>query len=323
MINKEFFENASVLDVDNAKGLLEAASELRKKSNAPYILNIHNKENEKLHFVFPFDNFYLRFEDGFIEDDLYAKQLDEEGKELTTWKTATIKVTGSHNIFENLHVRNTSFDPIHKGQEVALAVYGDDNLFIKGEMDSTQDTLFTGPLPDDLSTRYMDFLPEAERYHEGNERNYYVDMMIKGTVDFIFGAGQAIFYQDKLVSLKDGRKESYVAAPAHSLKDDFGFLFHSCSFEKEGAEAGSVYLGRPWRDYGKAVYAFCTYQDHIAKAGFHDWSDVNRTRTARFEEYPLRPARVSWARNKFFDNLPVRYINAVNELREVISAFDK
>ncbi|MDD6240010.1 MAG: pectinesterase family protein [Eubacteriales bacterium] len=317
MINRHDFEKAETYEIDKVSELLPLAKELREKNPTfPFIILIHNKENEKLHFSFPYDYFDIVFEDGYLEDDLYAKQLDEEGKELTTWKTATLKATGSHNIFENLHVRNTSLDPIHKGQEVALAVYGDDNLFLGGEFDSTQDTLFSGPLPDDLSTRYLDFIPEEERYHEGNCTNYYVGTIIKGTVDFIFGAGRAIFYQNRLVSLNDGRKESYVAAPSHSLKDDFGYLFFNCSFEKEGAEVGSVYLARPWRDYGKAVFANCTYQDHISPLGFHDWSDVDRTRTARFEEYPLREGRVSWVKNQPRSLLPERYRKAIQELRE-------
>jgi pectinesterase len=162
----------------------------------------------------------------------------------------------------------------------------------------------------------MDFLPEDERYFDGNTTNYFSECEIHGSVDFIFGAGKAIFDNCTLITVKDKRGQSYVVAPAHSLKDDFGYLFYQCQFKKEfGVSEESIYLARPWRDYGKVVFAYCQYEEHISSLGFHDWSDVNRIRTARFEEYPRREGRVSWTHNKEGSLLPEKYTIAVQELR--------
>jgi pectinesterase len=57
---------------------------------------------------------------------------------------------------------------------------------------------------------------------------------------------------------------------------------------------GSIYLARPWRDYGLTRFVHCDYGPHIAAVGFDKWSGTDRDRTARFFETPAVPGRVSW-----------------------------
>lgn len=314
MISLSLFDNKPVLTFHSVQERLSKLTDKRKEDpQTPF--NIILTTMEKISFSFPFDYCHLILK-GKIADDHYAKELDEQGKELTTWKTPVRKVTGNHNIFEGLEIENTAKRPEEKGQEVALAVYGDDNLFLNCTLVSTQDTLFVGPLPDDLSTRYLGFLPEEERYHEGNCTNYFSHCTIKGTVDFIFGAGRALFYQCDLITLNDKRRETYVVAPSHSLKDDFGYYFESCCFLNGGAEKESTFLARPWRDYGKAVFSNCTYEDHIHPLLFHDWSDVDRKKTCRLEEYPLKEGRASFTRNKKGSVLPKQYRALLDEFKK-------
>ena len=59
---------------------------------------------------------------------------------------------------------------------------------------------------------------------------------------------------------------------------------------------GSVYLARPWRDHGLAVFEDCAYGPHIHPAGFDKWGTTDRDRTARFYETPGVPGRVKWVR---------------------------
>jgi pectinesterase len=310
MLTLKDFEHAESYSAKDFIEALRICEDLRKKdAQKPYIILLE-EGCSKGNFIFPYSHFLLRSKKGQHElsGSLYAKMKDDNGEELSTWKTATLKVTGSHNLFIGFTIENTAGDPANKGQEVALALYGDDNLFYDCTFRSTQDTLFVGPLPDDLSTRYIGFIPENERYHEGNTTNYLLTCAISGSVDFIFGAGKADFYQCKIGSVDDGREVSYVSAPAHSLKDDFGFFFDQCAFVSEGAKENSVYLARPWRDYGKSVFASCTYESHIKGEGFAEWNDEKRYRTARFEEYPLQNLRVSWVKNNKSAPLPERYV---------------
>ena len=159
---------------------------------------------------------------------------------------------------------------------------------------STQDTLFLGPLPSDLVGRYEGFLEDPLRCW-GNFRQQFHRCHIEGTVDFIFGCGLAVFEGCEIRSVKDARSVGYVAAPAHEPWQKEGFRFRSCIFTcAEGVGEGSVYLARPWRDYGMAAFENCSYGSHIAPEGFDKWSGTCRDRTARFRETPPVPGRVPW-----------------------------
>ena len=161
-------------------------------------------------------------------------------------------------------------------------------------LSSTQDTLFAGPLPDDLIGRYEGFLDDGLR-RSGIMRQRYEACIIEGTVDFIFGCGEATFEDCEIRSLNDARNIGYVAAPSHEQRQLEGFVFRSCRFTcEDGVQPGSIYLARPWRDYGMCSFENCIYSNHIAAAGFDPWSGTRRDLTARFYEFPAVPGRVSW-----------------------------
>ncbi len=228
-----------------------------------------------------------------IYDD-YAKKPDAQGFAYITFRTYTLAVCADHVTIRDLAIVNDALQPEVKGQEVALSVVGDDFCMENCRLASTQDTLFAGPLPDDLIERYEGFLAEPLR-RGGNLRQHYRNCLIEGTVDFIFGCGEALFENCELRSLADTRGIGFVAAPAHGLGPGRGFVFRDCRFTcAAGVELGSVYLARPWRDHGYAIFTDCVYGPHIADAGFDKWNDTRRDLTARFYETPVQPGRVGW-----------------------------
>ena len=230
-----------------------------------------------------------------IWDD-YAKKLDGQGVEYNTFRTWTLAVCADGVTMEDLAVVNDSLRPEEKGQEVALTVYGDDFAMERCRLTSTQDTLFLGPLPGDLIQRYEGFLPDHLRRDKPCAQRF-TDCLIEGTVDFIFGCGEALFQSCELRSLRDARDIGYVAAPAHSLDQVRGFHFRDCAFTaEEGVSPGSIYLARPWRDYGLCLFQNCSYGPHISPLGFDKWNDTQRDRTARFYEEPSLPGRVAWTK---------------------------
>lgn len=229
-----------------------------------------------------------------IYDD-YAKKLDEQGREYVTFRTYTLAVCAEGVTMKNLAIVNDALHPEIKGQEVALTVYADNFAMEDCRLTSTQDTLFLGPLPPDLIERYDGFLADELRLG-GQMRQRFTNCLIEGTVDFIFGCGDTLFENCEIRSLQDARDLGYVAAPAHSLEQTRGLHFRGCRFTcEEGVTPGSIYLARPWRDYGLSVFENCTYGPHIDAVGFDKWNDTRRDLTARFYEYPLLPGRVSWA----------------------------
>ena len=230
-----------------------------------------------------------------IWDD-YAKKLDCRGVEYNTFRTWTLAVCADGVTMRDLSIINDSLHPEEKGQEVALTVYGDHFAMERCRLTSTQDTLFLGPLPPDLIERYKDFLPSHLR-KAGACRQRFTECLIEGTVDFIFGCGEAVFENCEIRSLVDARGIGYAAAPAHGLEQTEGFLFRNCRFTaEEGVAPGSIYLARPWRDYGLCVFQDCFYGDHISPLGFDKWNDTCRDRTARFYEAPPGEGRGTWTK---------------------------
>lgn len=226
--------------------------------------------------------------------DDYALKIDESGREYNTFRTWTIAVCADDVHIEDLAIVNDALHPEVKGQEVALSVVADGFSMKNSLLRSTQDTLFLGPLPDDLIIRYTGFhAPELLR--GGHMRQVFTSCRIEGTVDFIFGCGDALIEDCEVRSLNDARNIGYVAAPAHALEQQEGFLFRNCRFTREeGVADGSIYLARPWRDYGLSVFENCSCGPHISPLGFDKWNDTNRDRTARFRETPPVPGRVNW-----------------------------
>ena len=228
-----------------------------------------------------------------VYDD-YARKRDGEGFEYITFRSYTMAVCADGIAMRDLSVINDAGRPEEKGQQVALSVCGSGFSMKNCTLTSTQDTLFLGPLPPDLIERYEGFLPDELR-REGELTQHFEGCTIEGTVDFIFGCGNALFEGCRIRSLQDARNIGYVAAPAHCARQSEGFRFLRCSIECAGGVApGSIYLARPWRDYGLVRFEDCSYGAHIAAAGFDHWSGTDRDRTARFFETPAVPGRVSW-----------------------------
>ena len=230
--------------------------------------------------------------------DDYALRKDESGRELVTFRTWTVAVCADHVTIKDLAIVNDALHPEVKGQEVALTVYGDDFQMEDCRLTSTQDTLFVGPLPPDLIERYDGFLTDDLR--EGRMlKQTFRNCLIEGTVDFIFGSGNALFVECELRSLKDERNIGYISAPSHSLSQTEGIVFRRCRLTcEEGVAKGSIYLARPWRDYGITVYEDCEIGPHIAPEGFDKWNDTRRDLTARFFETPEVAGRVAWINRK-------------------------
>ena len=226
----------------------------------------------------------------------YAKKIGDDGKELVTFRTYTVAVCAPNVTLEDLTIENDALFPEEKGQEVALTVYEDDFKACHVDLVSTQDTLFLGPLPFDLTQRYAGFLKEKLNCYMPMKQ-VFRECFISGTVDFIFGCGDALFENCEIRSRKDARGGGYVAAPAHAPEQKIGFLFKNCDLTAdEGVEDDSIFLARPWRDYGLTTFEGCTYGPHIKTEGFNKWNDTERDKTARFYEDRKAEGRVPWSK---------------------------
>jgi len=118
-------------------------------------------------------------------------------------------------------------------------------------------------------------------------RHYFLRCRILGHVDFIFGAGQAVFEDCDIISRnREGKNPTgYISAPSTSISHPFGFFFTACRLLKETPDvpAGSVRLGRPWhpgadpKADGSAVFVRCFMDDHIGPIGYASISSRDST----------------------------------------------
>ncbi len=198
----------------------------------------------------------------------YAYKMHEDGLLYNTFRSYTVMVLGHHVEFHHVIIENTCGRGERIGQGVALHILGKDTKFLHCEIKAHQDTIFIGPLPKDLNERYDHFLPLEER-HEMNTHSLFYQCNIEGDVDFIFGSGTALFHECHLSFNGNG----YLAAPSTYPEFTYGFIFLKCEIDSN--HQANVYLGRPWRDYGKLHFIDCTQQGPIEKVRFDDWGKTN------------------------------------------------
>jgi pectinesterase len=123
-------------------------------------------------------------------------------------------------------------------------------------------------------------------------RDYFARCEILGHVDFVFGAGQAVFEDCDIVSRDRGSRtdNGYVAAPSTEIAKPYGFLFLRSRLKKESPAMApnSVALGRPWHPsarptaVGSAVFVDCWMDDHISERGWERMSSTDSVSGVRY-----------------------------------------
>lgn len=193
-------------------------------------------------------------------------------KEAGSTSAAYATYIGGHDF----HAENITFENSFGtgSQAVAVLVEADRTVFKKCRFLGWQDTLYAK-----------------------NGRQYYIDSYIEGHVDFIFGQAAAVFENCHIHSKGDG----YIAAPMRFAADEpAGFVFDRSRLTSENTKNG-IYLGRPWRDYGRTVFINTQMDAQVRPEGWHHW-EPHREKTAFLGEFSSKgtganPAtRVAWAK---------------------------
>ena len=189
-----------------------------------------------------------------------AELLDDNGQPLTTFRTATVRVSARDTTLENLTIENDAGPGKRVGQAVALHIAGDRCAVRRCNLLAHQDTLLIGPETGTI----CDAFPCGRRA-------YLADCLIRGNTDYIFGSYAAWFSRCTLRCVSQGMPvNAMVAAPNTPEGQAFGFVFHRCAIDG-GCEPGTVYLGRPWRAFGRAAFLNCTMDESVNPAGWLDW----------------------------------------------------
>jgi pectinesterase len=289
---------ASTLGVPTYRSIAKAIDAAPENSQKPFRIRISaGIWHEKLVITKPF--VHLIGADrhrSVIQFDAAAGQADPDGKIRGTWGCATLRVRAADFSMRNLTIANTfdylgnlrkpQFEKIgaNGAQAVALMLdAGSDRArFDEVDIVGHQDTLFADA-----------------------GRSLFQHCRISGSVDFVFGAGQAVFDACDLVSRyrPDKQRQGYIAAPSTSRQQAHGLNFLRCRLLREAlVPAHSVVLGRAWRPtrefadgrygdpdaLGAAAFIDCWMADHIAAEG---WDAMNTT-TRDGRRIPLEPHEV-------------------------------
>lgn len=215
----------------------------------------------------------------------YANKIHADGNPYNTFRTYTLCVTGENVRLENLTVENNALPS--GGQCVALSVICKRFIAENADFKSHQDTVFLAPFPGDPIIKGWELVPPSQLAMKGYDAHIFKNCKIYGSVDFIFGCAEAYFKDCEIISVAHNREGGYIAAPAHPPEQEVGFCFIDCKLT-DGGIGGGVYLARPWRDYGAAVFVNCTADNHLDERLVNKWNNTNRDKTARFSYYNLK-----------------------------------
>ncbi len=246
-------------DYSTVQAAINAVPDYRKNKPTRILIK-KGVYKEKIVIAASKENVHLIGEEGTVLTyDDYAQKPNIFGENKGTSGSGSIYIFGPDLVAENITFENSS-GPV--GQAVACHVAGDRVIFRRCRFLGFQDTLYT--------------------FGE-NTREYYEDCYIEGTVDFIFGKATAVFNRCELRSKRSG---GFLTAPATPEGCKYGYVFYDCRLTAEpDVEAGSVWLSRPWRPYGKTVFIRCEMGRHIRPEGWNNWGNAENEKTSYYAEY--------------------------------------
>lgn len=244
-------------DFTNVQDAIDAVPDFRK--NETVILIKNGRYKEKL--TLPSSKTNVTFigesrDETIITWDDYASKKNVFGEEVGTTGSSGFFVFGDDFTVRNITFENSS-GPL--GQAVAVRISGDRIVFANCRFLGFQDTLY----------------PQAS-----GSRQYYYKCYIEGTVDFIFGWSTA-FFDECDIYCKD---KGYITAASTNDGVAHGFVFRNCKITGS-APQGSVFLGRPWRNYAKTVFLNCFLDSVVHTKGWHNWDKPDAESTVFYAEY--------------------------------------
>nr|AAV91508.1 VANGUARD 1 [Arabidopsis thaliana] len=203
----------------------------------------------------------------------------------TTSLSGTVQVESEGFMAKWIGFKNTAGPMGH--QAVAIRVNGDRAVIFNCRFDGYQDTLYVN-----------------------NGRQFYRNIVVSGTVDFIFGKSATVI-QNSLIVVRKGNKGQFNTVTADGnekgLAMKIGIVLQNCRIvpdKKLAAERLIVesYLGRPWKKFSTTVIINSEIGDVIRPEGWKIWDGESFHQSCRYVEYSNRGPgaitnrRVNWVK---------------------------
>ncbi|KAI4355383.1 hypothetical protein L6164_004163 [Bauhinia variegata] len=201
----------------------------------------------------------------------------------TTFHSATVAAVGEGFLARDITFQNTAGPSKH--QAVALRVGADFAAFYRCDILAYQDTLYVH-----------------------SNRQYFVECLIAGTVDFIFGNAAAVFQDCDIHARRpgEGQKNMVTAQGRVDPNQNTGIVIQKSRIgatrDLEPVKGSyPTYLGRPWKQFSRTVIMQSIISDVIDPVGWHVWNDSSfGLNTSFYREYKNTgpgadtSARVTW-----------------------------
>ncbi|OOV17303.1 pectinesterase family protein [Flavobacterium sp. LM4] len=196
---------------------------------------------------------------------------------------ATLTIMANDFKAENITIRNTAGVV---GQAQAITLQADRNVFINCDILAYQDTIYF--------------------WTAETSRAYFKSCMILGRTDYIYGRGIGVFNECEIRSYGG----AWITAPSTEATQTYGFVFYKCNLTYQpnsprlGDDGMKIKFGRPWHEYPKVAWLYCTMPVEIDPLGWGDkwnmaYSDTD-TRLHLYEWMNTGPGadmsgRANWA----------------------------
>ncbi|KAG9156685.1 hypothetical protein Leryth_006652 [Lithospermum erythrorhizon] len=176
----------------------------------------------------------------------------------TTFRTATVAVSGKGFIARDITFRNTAGP--RNFQAVALRVDSDQSAFFRCSMEGYQDTLYAHSL-----------------------RQFFRECNVYGTIDFIFGNGAAVLQNCKIFTREPLplQKVTITAQGRKSPNQNTGFSIQDSYIHA----TRTTYLGRPWKQYSRTVIMNTYMSKFVQPRGWLEWYGNFALNTLWYGEY--------------------------------------
>ena len=171
---------------------------------------------------------------------------------------ATLTIMANDFRAENITIRNTA-GPV--GQAQALTLQADRNVFVNCDILGYQDTIYF-------------WMAETSRA-------YFKSCVILGRTDYIYGRGVGFFNECEIRSYGG----AWITAPSTEATQAYGFVFYKCNLTyqpnspRNGDDGFKIKFGRPWHEYPKVAWLYCTMPAEIDPLGWGDKWNMTYTDT--------------------------------------------
>ncbi|KAB5593615.1 Pectinesterase [Ceratobasidium theobromae] len=156
--------------------------------------------------------------------------------------SGTVRVHSIGVSLYNLNIANTYGKPVDQSQAIALSVQAGQFGCYGCKLAGYQDTL--------LANKGVQF---------------YGACFIEGAIDFIFGQASSTWITNSTINTVGN---GCITASGRSTNDSNYYVINNSTITGRGNQC----LGRPWRDCARVVYQQSNIGDHVAPAGWSQWS---------------------------------------------------